>query len=226
MKPWQHEYRLRFDDGTVRWLLGNGIPQREADGSTLWHVFITDITARKRVETEIFAVQSRLKATLEAIPDLLFEVGLDGRYYDYHSSHPELLAAPPEVFIGKTVHEVLTPEAADVVMMALREANKKGSSYGRQIELQLPQGSSWFELSIARKHSLTEQEPRFIVLSRDITERKQTELALAESEGRFREIFNTVNDAIFIHDAETGRIIDVNRRMCEMYGVTHEEALA
>jgi len=42
MTPWQHEYRLKFDDGTVRWLYGNALPQREADGSTLWHGFITD----------------------------------------------------------------------------------------------------------------------------------------------------------------------------------------
>ncbi len=60
----------------------------------------------------------------------------------------------------------------------------------------------------------------------DITERKRAEQALAESESRFREIFNTVSDAIFIHDAETGRIVDVNRRMCEMYGITREEAFA
>ncbi|MFA7243284.1 MAG: PAS domain S-box protein [Sulfuricellaceae bacterium] len=60
----------------------------------------------------------------------------------------------------------------------------------------------------------------------DITERKQAEQALAESESRFREIFNTISDAIFIHDATTGRIIDVNRRMCEMYGFTREEAIA
>ncbi len=49
---------------------------------------------------------------------------------------------------------------------------------------------------------------------------------LAESESRFREIFNTVNDAIFIHDAQTGRIVEVNQRMCEMYGITRDEALA
>ncbi|MDO8293772.1 MAG: PAS domain-containing protein, partial [Gallionella sp.] len=47
LSPWQHEYRLKFDDGTVRWLFGNALPQREADGATLWHGFITDITERK-----------------------------------------------------------------------------------------------------------------------------------------------------------------------------------
>lgn len=48
---------------------------------------------------------------------------------------------------------------------------------------------------------------------------------LAESETRFRAIFDAAGDAFFIHDAETGRLIDVNRRMCEMYGYTYEQAL-
>jgi diguanylate cyclase (GGDEF)-like protein/PAS domain S-box-containing protein len=48
---------------------------------------------------------------------------------------------------------------------------------------------------------------------------------LAESETRFRSIFDAAGDAIFIHDAESGRLLDVNRRMCEMYGCTYEQAL-
>jgi PAS domain S-box-containing protein len=43
-------------------------------------------------------------------------------------------------------------------------------------------------------------------------------------EERFRSIFESVNDAIFIHDADTGAILDVNPRMCEMFGYTREEA--
>jgi diguanylate cyclase (GGDEF)-like protein/PAS domain S-box-containing protein len=42
--------------------------------------------------------------------------------------------------------------------------------------------------------------------------------ALRESEARFRAIFDNVNDAIFVHDAETGQVLDVNQRMCEMFG--------
>ncbi|MFP4174849.1 MAG: PAS domain S-box protein [Halobacteriales archaeon] len=41
----------------------------------------------------------------------------------------------------------------------------------------------------------------------------------------YREIFDKANDAIFVHDPETGEILDVNERMCEMYGYTREEAL-
>jgi diguanylate cyclase (GGDEF)-like protein/PAS domain S-box-containing protein len=49
--------------------------------------------------------------------------------------------------------------------------------------------------------------------------------ALAESESRFRAIFDAAGDAFFIHDANSGRLLDVNRRMCEMYGCTRDQAL-
>jgi len=53
LTPWRYEYRVKFDDGTVRWLFGNALPQKEADGSTLWHGFITDITERKQMEEKL-----------------------------------------------------------------------------------------------------------------------------------------------------------------------------
>ncbi|GFO55269.1 hypothetical protein GMSM_22760 [Geomonas sp. Red276] len=49
---------------------------------------------------------------------------------------------------------------------------------------------------------------------------------LRESESRFRTMFDASSDAIIIHDAESGAILDVNRTMCEMYGYPHDEALA
>ncbi|HYA88049.1 MAG TPA: PAS domain S-box protein [Nitrospirota bacterium] len=55
--------------------------------------------------------------------------------------------------------------------------------------------------------------------------RDNTEDALRASEERFFAIFNSVNDAIFIHNAATCAILDVNDKMCEMFGYTREEAL-
>jgi len=63
-----------------------------------------------------------------------------------------------------------------------------------------------------------------VLMVRNITERKRAEQALRRSEERFRTIFDTVNDAIFIHDPTSGAILDVNRTMGEMYGYTREEA--
>ena len=50
LTPWVHEYRVKFDDGTERWLFGNAMPQAETDGGVLWHGFITDITERRQME--------------------------------------------------------------------------------------------------------------------------------------------------------------------------------
>lgn len=133
------------------------------------------------LNTQVSRSQNKLQATLDAIPDLLFVLGLDGRYYEYHSPRTDLLAAPAEVLLGKTVSDIMPPDAADVCMSALREAHEKGVSSGKQFELSLPHGKFWFELSVSRKSMGQGGEPRFIVLSRDITERKRMEDALVAS---------------------------------------------
>jgi two-component system cell cycle sensor histidine kinase/response regulator CckA len=61
LTPWIHEYRVRFADGTVHWLLGNAVPQREPDGSVLWHGFITDCTERKQSEFERETLEEQLR---------------------------------------------------------------------------------------------------------------------------------------------------------------------
>lgn len=48
LAPWQHEFRVRHADGVLRWVGGEAVPQREPDGSVLWHGFITDISERRR----------------------------------------------------------------------------------------------------------------------------------------------------------------------------------
>ena len=62
-----------------------------------------------------------------------------------------------------------------------------------------------------------------VIVLRDITERKQAEEMLRASEANYRAIFDTANDAIFVHDIETGDILDANQKMCEVYGYTPEE---
>jgi PAS domain S-box-containing protein len=63
LTPWNEEYRVRFPDGVVRWLHGNAVPQRDADGSVLWHGFITDITARKEEEERLRNMERKLQET-------------------------------------------------------------------------------------------------------------------------------------------------------------------
>ena len=124
---------------------------------------------------DLRAAQARNDAILSAIPDLLFEVDIEGRYLDFRAPREDLLSASPRNLLGKTVSDVLTPEAASVCLQALQVADELGSSMGHQFELPLDKGPTWFELSISRKTPLAGEKPTFIVLSRNITERKDAE---------------------------------------------------
>ena len=167
-----------------------------------------------------------LGAILEAIPDLLFELGLDGRYHSYQAHREDLLAAPPEKLLGRLVTEVMPAAEAAVVMDALHEAHRCGRSTGKQFSLLLPHGLSWFELSVARKAPQPGQGPRFIVLSRDITASKQTEEALRQSRDRERlrsdelaALLDVAPTAVWIaHDAQC-KLITGNKLAAQWLGV-------
>ncbi|OIR10761.1 cyclic di-GMP phosphodiesterase Gmr [mine drainage metagenome] len=124
---------------------------------------------------QLSALNIQLQSTLDAIPDLLFEVGPDGHFFRYHSSRNDLLAAPAEAFLGKSIAEVMPPAVAVVCMSAIREADETGRSSGKEYELSLPGGTFWFELSVSRMQTSAAEEPHFIALARDITQRKANE---------------------------------------------------
>jgi len=63
---------------------------------------------------------------------------------------------------------------------------------------------------------------RVVGINLDITERRAAEAGLQESEARFRAIFDSVHEAIFILDIDSGAIVSVNRRACEMFAMTDE----
>ena len=60
LEPWEIEFRVRLESGE-KWLYGNAIPEREPDGCTLWHGFITDITRRKESERQKAQLEEQLR---------------------------------------------------------------------------------------------------------------------------------------------------------------------
>jgi PAS domain S-box-containing protein len=147
-------------------------------------------------------IQSHQQAILDAIPDLMFELGLDGRYYSCYTLHSDLLVESVSNLLGKTVSDVMPKDAAEVCLSALQEAYEKGMSTSKVLELPLPQGKCWFELSVARKATQGGEEPRFIGISRDITERKQLEMKLNEREREFRTLVERSPDNIARYDLQ------------------------
>jgi diguanylate cyclase (GGDEF)-like protein/PAS domain S-box-containing protein len=92
---WRHGFRVKFDDGTVRWLLANAMPQRDHDseGAVLWHGFATDNTEHKRAEA-IFRGLFEQSVFLAGILDS------QGRLIEVNSTALHLAGATREQVIG------------------------------------------------------------------------------------------------------------------------------
>ena len=162
--------------------------------------------------------QSKLQATLDAMPDLLFELDSGGRYIDYHSPRAESLAMPADRFLGRTMKEALPPEAAKVGMAALEEARQKGFSTGALFELTMADGKRWFELSISKKAAAPGQDPTYIALSRDISDRKLAEAELQSRERLLGLFVENSPAAIAMFDRDM-RYLVASDRYLEDYGL-------
>jgi diguanylate cyclase (GGDEF)-like protein/PAS domain S-box-containing protein len=64
-----------------------------------------------------------------------------------------------------------------------------------------------------------------LAIGLDIEERRAAEARILESEDRFRTVFSSVNDGISVHDAATAAFLEVNPRLCEMFGYSRDEML-
>jgi diguanylate cyclase (GGDEF)-like protein/PAS domain S-box-containing protein len=69
LKPWQQEYRVKFPDGTVRWLFGNALPEPAPGGSTLWHGFITDVTESRQLKDALKESELRYRTIADFTAD-------------------------------------------------------------------------------------------------------------------------------------------------------------
>ncbi len=134
-----------------------------------------ELHERQRVEQQLTGSNIRFETVLKALPDLMFEFDIQGCYLNVWGGRDDLLFAPTHELMGRTVGEVLPAEAANIILASIVEADKNGYSHGQQISLALPHGVRCFELSTARQQSPGNSTPRFVVLSRDISERKHAE---------------------------------------------------
>ncbi|RYF83956.1 MAG: EAL domain-containing protein [Comamonadaceae bacterium] len=140
------------------------------DGGTV--CVFRDTTEKRQHLADIMHGKAQLQATLDALPDQMLEVGLDGQCFQFHTPRnavSALLLAQP---LGRSLTELLPTDGANAVMASLRDAYVSGYSKGRQFERRAAQGISWFEISVSRKPVGEGVDARFIVILRNITEAK------------------------------------------------------
>ncbi|PDT11099.1 bifunctional diguanylate cyclase/phosphodiesterase [Rhizobium sp. M1] len=199
------ETKITTAGGTVRDVVVNKVVLSGKDGDAAGVIgAIVDITEHKQAERDLKKALEFAEGIITAIPDVLFEVGEDGRYLQVWTRNPELLAQQKEMLLGRTVNDVLAPDQAAIAMEALREAGKEGVAYGRCICIGLPNGQMrWFELSVARRPSADPAAATtLLAFSRDITERKQAEDAINLVRMQLLSVLQTMPDMVWVKDMD------------------------
>lgn len=189
MTPWQHEYRLKFDDGTERWVFGNSLPHREADGSILWHGFITDTTKRRLMEETLREREEIFRRLFE---DVNYPIALlkDGRFIDCNTAALELLGyGTKQGFINSSPAEISparqpdgrssVEKAAEMIAIAQR-----GNLHQFEWVVRKTDGSD-VPVDVALTTITLGGEQIVHTLFYDITERKRAE-AIARAEQEIR----------------------------------------
>lgn len=170
--------------------------------------------------------RAQLQAVIGAIPDLLFEMDRRGVYYEIWSASESTLARQKEQLLGRrvSVSDVFPPEAADTILAALAEADRKGTSAGTVVRLEIGDQPRWFELSVSKRAGGAAHQARFILLSRDITERKEHLNSLVASEEFYQAIADNGQALIWVSDANQ-RLEYFNRPWLEFTGRSLEQEL-
>jgi PAS domain S-box-containing protein len=166
-----HDHQVTLPDGSIGWhhWINHAITDDRGRLIELQGVG-RDITARKRAEEALSRAEARNSAMLRAIPDLMFVLSRDGTYVDYHAKDPKLLFVPPEVFIGKTIHDVMPRHLVDMFMDALERAFQGEEAI---VGYELAMGETrYFEARLVRAG-----DDRVLSMVRDVTDgRRAAEL--------------------------------------------------
>jgi PAS domain S-box-containing protein len=119
---------------------------------------------------------------LDSIPDLMFLIGTDGVYRDYHARDARLLYAAPERFLGKRIVDVMPPDLASMFMRELTHVARSAET--RAVDYSLTMNGE-------ERHYETRLVPcdrdSILCMVRDITARKQTEAELRERERQLQD---------------------------------------
>jgi PAS domain S-box-containing protein len=182
-----------------------------------------DNSGRKRAEIAAVRAAEDWEQTFDAVPDLIAILDNEYRIVRANRAMAERLGTNPEKCIGKTcysaVHETDGPPSA----CPQRQLLKDGLEHTAEVQEGILGGD--FLVSVSPLYDSEGKLIRSVHVARDITERKQAEKALQESEARFRTVFTRAAAGLAIASPEAA-FQEVNERFCEITGYNREELLS
>jgi len=219
------EYRVRDADGKQRWVIARGRVEYDANGNAItFPGALADISDRKQAEESLRRSEERYRTLFESIDEgfcvikMLFDQQdrpLDYRFLEVNPIFEQQTGL--EQAEGKTARQLI-PNLEDDWF----EIYGKVALTGEPVRFE--NGSEpmnrWFDVYAFR---VGEPEQRNVaILFKDISDRKQTEEALKESEQRFRTLADNISQLAWMAD-ENGWIFWYNQRWFEYTGTTLEQ---
>ncbi len=187
--------------------------------------FTRDITIRKKVEQAVKDREARLQSIFRVAP-VGIGVVIDRVIQEVNELFCQIIGYSRDEVIGKNTR-FLYPTDQDydyVGQEKYRQIAKSGT--GTVETLWRRKDGAIINILLSSTPLDTRDLAKGVTFTAlDITQRKKTEEKLSASYEYIRAVLDSINDAVFVDDATTGRIIDVNQRMCEMYGYSREDAL-
>jgi len=164
--------------------------------------------------------ESKLRALFSAMHDVILVFDRDGRCIEIAPSNPELLYRSGDEALGKTLHEIFTREQADYFMAFIQKCIDNQSVESIEYQLEIGSVNHWFSATLSPI-----DKNKVLLVARDISKIKQTELSLKSNEEKYRFIFENSPQPMWIYDTETLAFLEVNHAAEAHYGYSKDEFL-
>ncbi|MHB9074096.1 MAG: PAS domain S-box protein [Desulfobaccales bacterium] len=215
-----YERRLKRKDGSELWCIISARSLIDGQGQFQGaFAMFADITRRKQAEEALRLAAHQWQATFDAMSDGICLMDLNCRILGCNQAMASLVGQPIDEILGCLCYEVVHGTSQPISECPLATMCQTR----QREEVVLPHKERWFKVTV--DPILDDGGALLGAVHRiaDITRLKKSEEALQESEAHFRQLFDSVADAVFLHDR--GRIVEVNQQACRSLGYTREELL-
>ena len=191
-EPANDRYHLRIikKDGSQRWIEISGV-KTEWEGQPALINFVTDITERLLAEEALKESESRAKALIDAIPDMMFLLNKEGVYLNYKAAREDL-AYNIQSLIGLKNRDIAPPEFADLMDEKISLTLQTGEIQVFEYPFRMPSGAI-----VEHETRMVPSGPDEVVaIVRNITEQKQAALEIKLKNEELQKV-NSEKDKFF-----------------------------